>query len=139
MLILWVFETDVFVVEKGLFAIKNVENRFLTIYFRDLWYLNKGGYWGLQGSTGGYKWLQGVTRGYRELPGVTLDDKGWHWVTRDYTDFLRTRTLPDTFSWSILHKNQSWGNLKFLTKTTDKPLWKNSYFLFFINSCFYSL
>ena len=43
--------------------------------------------------TGGYKALQGVTRGYRGLRG----DKG----------LQRVRTFPDTFSWSILHKNQS--------------------------------
>ena len=52
---------------------------------------------GLQGVTGGYKGLQGVTRGYRGLQGVT----------RGYRNFFLTRTFPDTFSWSILHKNQS--------------------------------
>ena len=51
--ILWVFETDVFVVQKGLFAIKNVENRFITIYFHDLSNRN----------TEGKKGLQGVSRG----------------------------------------------------------------------------
>ena len=34
--ILWVLETDVIVVEKDLFSIENVENRFFTMYFHDL-------------------------------------------------------------------------------------------------------
>ena len=45
--------------------------------------------------TGGYKGLQEVTRGDSELQGVT----------KDYRIFFLTRTLPDTFSLSILHKN----------------------------------
>ena len=65
MSILWVFKTDVFVVQKGLFAIYNVENRFFTIYFRDLLHRNTGGYKGLLGVTMGYRGLQGVTRGYK--------------------------------------------------------------------------
>ena len=48
------------------------------------------GYWGLQG-------LQEVTGGVKAL----------HWVTKDYRNFFLTRTFPDIFSWSILHKNQS--------------------------------
>ena len=72
-------------------------------------------YRGLQGVTGGYKGLQGVTRGYRGykgLQGVTGGDKGdkvtgGERVTKDYRNFFLTRTFPDTFSWSILHKNQS--------------------------------
>ena len=59
--------------------------------------------------TGGYKGFQGVTWGY----------KGLHGVTKDYSNFLLTRTFPDSFSWSILHKNQSGRNLKFLTETMD--------------------
>ena len=55
------------------------------------------GYTGLQGITGGYKGLQGVTGGDKELRGVT----------KDYRSFFLTRTFPDTFSWYILHKNQS--------------------------------
>ena len=97
------------------------------------------GYWELQGVTGGYKGLQWVTRGYKGLQGVTRDDRGWQRVRKDYRNFFLTRTFPDTFSWSILHKNQSWRNLKFLTKTMDQNLWKNSNFAFFIKSCFYSL
>ena len=64
-------------------------------------------YRGLEEVTGGYKGLQGVTRGYRGLQGVTGGDKGLQGVTKDYRNFFLTRTFPDTFSWSILHKNQS--------------------------------
>ena len=59
---------------------------------------------GLQGLKGGYKGLQGVTGGYRGLQGVTGGDKGLQGVTKDYRNFFLTRTLPDTFFWSILHK-----------------------------------
>ena len=64
----------------------------------------------LQGVTGGYKGLQGVTRGYKGLQGVTRDNNGRRGVTggtKDYRNFFLTRTFPDTFSWSILHKNHS--------------------------------
>ena len=64
-------------------------------------------YRGLQGVTGGYKGLQGVTGGDKGLQGVTEGDKGLQGVTKDYRTFFITRTFPDTFSWSILHKNQS--------------------------------
>ena len=64
-------------------------------------------YRGLQGVTMGYWGLQGVTRGYRGLQGVTGGNKWLHGVRKDYTNFFLTRTFPDTFSWSILHKNQS--------------------------------
>ena len=57
--------------------------------------------------TGGYEGLQGVTGGYKGLQGVTGGDKGLQGVTMDYRNFLLTRTFPDTFSWSILHKNES--------------------------------
>ena len=70
-----------------------------------------GGYKGLQGVTRGYRGLQGVTRGYKGLQGVTGGDKGWQGVSKDYTNFFLTKTFPDTFSCSILHKNQS---LRFL-------------------------
>ena len=62
---------------------------------------------GIQGVTRGYRGLQGVKRGYKGLQGVTGDDKGLQGVTKDYRNFFLTRTFPDTFSWSILHKNQS--------------------------------
>ena len=56
--------------------------------------------------------------GYRGLETVTEGYKGLQRVTKDYRKFFLTRTFPDTFSWCILHKNQSLRNLKFLTKTT---------------------
>ena len=59
---------------------------------------------GIQGVTRGYRGLQGVTRGYRGLQGVTGADKG---LQRIIETFFLTRTFPDTFSWSILHINQS--------------------------------
>ena len=65
---------------------------------------------GIQGVTRGYRGLQGVTRGYKGLQGVTRGDrgdKGLQGVTKDYRNFFLTRTFPDTFSWSILYKNQS--------------------------------
>ena len=74
---------------------------------------------GLEGVTGG---LQGVTRGYKGLQGVTKGDSsymGWQKVTKDVRNFFLTGRFPDTFCWSILHKNQSSRNLKFLTKMMD--------------------
>ena len=71
-------------------------------------------YRGLQRVTGGYKGLQEVTGGYNRLQGVTGGDKALQGVTKDYRNFI-----PDTFSWSILHKNKSERNLKFLTKMMD--------------------
>ena len=61
----------------------------------------------MTGVTRGYKGLEGVTRGDRGLQGVTVGEKGLQGVTKDYRNFFLTRTFPDTFSWSILHKNQS--------------------------------
>ena len=78
-----------------------------------------GGYKGLHGVKRGYKGLQGVTKGYKGLKGVKGGDKGLRWVTKDYRNFTLSRTFPDTFSWSILHKNQTYRNLTFLTKTMD--------------------
>ena len=83
--------------------------------------------------------LKEVTGAYKGLQGVTWGDKALHGVTKDYRNFFLTRTFPDTFSWSILHKIQTWRNLKFLTKTMDLSLWKNFNFACFIHSCFYSL
>ena len=76
--ILCVFESDVFVVQKGLFAIyqtsKIAFSRLIfTIY--DM---------GIQGVTRGYRGLQGVTRGYKGLRGVTRGYKGLQGVTRGY-------------------------------------------------------
>ena len=61
----------------------------------------------------GYKVLKEVTEGHNGLQGftgvqgVTWGDKALQGVTKDYRNFILTRTFPDTFSWSILHKNQS--------------------------------
>ena len=73
----------------------------------------------IHGVTRGYTGLQEVTGGYKGLQGVTGGDKELRGVTKDYRSFFLTRTFADTFSWSILHKNQSGRNLKFLTKTMD--------------------
>ena len=54
-----------------------------------------------------YRGLQAVTGGYKGLQGVTGGDKGLQRVTKDYRNFFLNRTFSDTFSWSILHKNQS--------------------------------
>ena len=62
---------------------------------------------GLQGVKRGYRGLQGVTGGYKGLQEVTGDDKGLQADTKDYRNFFLTKTFPDTFSWSILYKNQS--------------------------------
>ena len=64
-----------------------------------------GCYTGLQGVTRVYKVLKGVARGYRGLQGG--GDEALQKFTKDYRNFCLTRTLPDTFSWSIFHKNQS--------------------------------
>ena len=75
------------------------------------------GYMGLQGVTAGYKGLKGVTGGYKGFQRTTGGDRGLQGITKDYTNFFLTRTFLDTYSWSILHKNQSSRNLKFSTKT----------------------
>ena len=62
---------------------------------------------GLQGVKRGYRGFQGVTGGYKGLQEVTGDDKGLQADTKDYRNFFLTKTFPDTFSWSILYKNQS--------------------------------
>ena len=38
---------------------------------------------------------------------MTGGDKGLQGVTKDYRNLFLTRTFPDTFSWSILLKNES--------------------------------
>ena len=58
---------------------------------------------GIPGVTRGYRGLKEVTGGYKGLQGVTRGERG---VTKDYRKFFPTRTFPDTFSGSILHKNQ---------------------------------
>ena len=62
---------------------------------------------GIPGVTRGYRGLQGVTGGYKGLQGVTGGDKELQGVSKDYRNNFLSRTFPDTFSWSILHKNQS--------------------------------
>ena len=54
---------------------------------------------------------------------MTGGDKGLQGVTKDYRNFFLSRTLSDSFSWSILHKNQSRKNLQknlFLINTKDE-------------------
>ena len=95
---------------------KNVFSRFIfTIYDMGIQGVTRGyrglqgvtgGYKGLQEVTRGYKGLQGLTRGYKGLQGVTRSDKALQGVTKDYRNFFLTRTFPDTFSWSMFHKNQ---------------------------------
>ena len=71
--ILCLFETDVFVVQKGYFAIESVENRFFDdLFSRSMTWE----YRGLQGVSRGYMGLQGVKRGYGGLQGVTRGDRG---------------------------------------------------------------
>ena len=67
--ILWVFEADVFVVQKGLFAISTRRkslfyNFFFTTYDMGIQRVVRGNMQLLM-VTGGYKRLQGVTRGYK--------------------------------------------------------------------------
>ena len=76
--------------------------------------LNYEGLQGLQGITGRYKGLHGVTKSYKGLQGVTEGYKGLQGVTKSYRGLTEdkgrlaflTSTSPDTFSSSILHKNQ---------------------------------
>ena len=62
----WVFQRDVFIVQKGLFATLIVENRFFTSDFHDLLHEDTG-------ITKGSRGLQGVTRGYRGLQRITQE------------------------------------------------------------------
>ena len=59
---------------------------------------------GIPGATRGYRGLQGVTGGYKGLQGVTRGERG---LKRIIETFSITRTFPESFSRSILHKNQS--------------------------------
>ena len=81
-------------------------SRFMTWEYRGFHGVTTG-YRGLQGVTSGYKGLQEVTRGYKGLQRVTRDDRGLQGVTKNQRNFFLTRTIADTFSWSILHENQS--------------------------------
>ena len=53
---------------------------------------------GLQGVTGGYKGLQGVTSGDKGVTGG---------LQRIIETFFSLERSLYTFSWSVLHKNQS--------------------------------
>ena len=105
--VLWVFQTDVFCSDRLVCCIKRRKSFFHDLFLRSM----TKEYTGLQGVTRGYKGLQGVTGGYEGLQGVTGCEKGLQRVAKDYRNFFLTRTFPDTFSWSILHKNQSWRSL----------------------------
>ena len=108
--ILWVFESDVFVFRKACLVSKTwkiVFPRFIvTIYDMGIEWVTTGykGLQRLQGVTRGYKGLQGGCKG---LQVVTGGDNGLKGVTTDYRNFFLTRTFPDTFSYSLLHENQS--------------------------------
>ena len=102
----FLYKTSKIVFSPFIVAIYDMGIQGVTRGYRGLQEVTEG-YKGLQRVTGGYKRLQGVTRGYRGLQGVTGGYKGLQGVTNNYRNFLLTRTFPDTFSWSILHKNQS--------------------------------
>ena len=87
-------------------------------------------YMGLRGVTGGYKGLQGVTGGYKGLQGVTGGDKGLQGVTKDYRNFFLTRTFPDTFSWSILHKKPKLMKSQIFDQIDGLTSLENSNFVF---------
>ena len=93
--ILWVFESDVFVVQKSVVCfIKRGKSLFNDLFSRFMTWEYSGlqgvtwGYKELQGVTRGYKWLQGVTGGYKGLQGVTGGDKGLQAVRKDYRNFF---------------------------------------------------
>ena len=62
---------------------------------------------GIEGVAKGYRRLQGVPRGNKGLQGVKGGDKGLQGVKKDDRNFFLSRTFPNTFSWSLLHKNQT--------------------------------
>ena len=140
--ILWVLKSIFSLSIKAYFLYKASK-----IVFHDLFSLSITlGYRGLKGVTGGYRGLQGlhwVKKDYKGSQRVKRGQRGLHHVIGVYNGlqkfFFVSRTSPDTFSWSILHKKQSRRNLKLLTKTMDLPPWKNPKFLFFIEICSYCL
>ena len=79
--ILWVFETDVFVVLKGLFAIEKNRKSFIHDLFSRSMTWEYRSYKGLQGVTRSYRVLQWVARGYRGLQGITGGYMGLEGVT----------------------------------------------------------
>ena len=76
MRILWVFQSDVFIIQKAFYLIlyntlKIVFSRFIvTIYYMEIQGAIRGD-GGLQGVTGVYKGLQEVRRGYSRLQRIT--------------------------------------------------------------------
>ena len=92
--ILSVFETDVFLSSERLVCYIKL----LKSFFDDLF---------SPSMTWEYRGLQGVTGGYKRLQVATGGDKGLQVVTKDYRNLFLTRTFLETFSGSILHKNQS--------------------------------
>ena len=54
-----------------------------------------------------YMGIQRVRRGYRGLQGGQGVTSGYRGLQRIIQTLFLTRTFPDTFFWSILHKNQS--------------------------------
>ena len=68
--VLWVFEADVFIVQKGLFAIKKHRQSFFSQFIFTSYYM------GIQDVTRGYREIQRAARGYRGLQGVTRGYKG---------------------------------------------------------------
>ena len=85
--ILWVVETDVFLLRKACLLYKTskiVFSRFIfTIYDVGIQGVTRG-YRGLQGVTRGYKGLKGVTGGYKGLQGVTEDYRGLQWIIETF-------------------------------------------------------
>ena len=101
--ILWIFKPTFSLFRKACLLYKTSK----IVFCRFIFGFYDMGIQGLQRVTGGDKGLQGVTKGYKGLQGVARGDKGLQRVTKNYRNFFLTRTFPDTFSWSILQKNQS--------------------------------
>ena len=93
--------------DRPVFDIKRQKSFFCDSFLRFI----TCGYRGLQGVTGGYKGLRGVTGSYKGLQGVTKGYKGLQLVPGGPKILQKTcfliSTSPDTFSFCIVHKNQS--------------------------------
>ena len=85
--ILWVFETDVLLIQGLVSYIKRrkivILGFILTIYDMAIQGVTRNYRW-LQGVTSGDKGLQWVTGGYKRLQGVTRGDRGLQGVTGGY-------------------------------------------------------
>ena len=53
--------------------------------------------------------------------------------------FFLSRISQEAFWTPILLEIETWKNFECLTKTIDKPFWKNFNFSTLLTSCFYSL